>query len=207
MDWLWGYVALCGDMSPRGQIVLASDLGIATAYFAIPIGLLVVWRKRLDDLPYPWMLGLFAAFIVACGLTHLVHAVQMPWTTFEHTVAEAFVKGVCALLSIVTAAALITIMPKALRLVSPIRRKEELEREVKRRTAENTALLREINHRVRNHLQVISSAVRIERRKATKPAEKELLDRINAVVDGLAETYVSQSPVTQYLAAKSSHLE
>lgn len=136
MDWLGSYVALCGAMSPLGKITLFSDLRIALAYFAIPIGLLVVRRRRLADLPYPWMFGFFAAFIVACGLTHLVHALEMPWTTFEHTLSEAIVKVVCAVLSIGTAIALIAIMPAALRLVSPSERRAELERLVNERTQE-----------------------------------------------------------------------
>lgn len=183
------YFALCGSMSPLGKVVLASDLGIALAYFAIPTGLLVVWRRRLDDLPYPWMFAFFAAFIVACGLTHLVHALQMPWTTFEHTTAEAVVKAMCAALSIGTAIALIVIMPKVLSLVSPRARREELERQVDERTAENRELLREINHRLGNQLQVMASAVRLERRKARDEAERSALGRIAAVMDELVRVY------------------
>ncbi|MFN3891920.1 MAG: histidine kinase dimerization/phosphoacceptor domain -containing protein [Beijerinckiaceae bacterium] len=189
MSWLESYFALCGGMSPLGKVVLASDLGIALAYFAIPVGLLIVWRRRLDDLPYPWMFALFAAFIVACGLTHAVHALQMPWTTFEHTVAEAALKATCAALSIGTAIALIAIMPKALRLVSPRARRAELERQVRERTSENRELLREINHRLGNQLQVIASAVRIERRRATEEGDRAALGRIAAVVDELVSSY------------------
>jgi hypothetical protein len=189
MTWLESYIALCGAMSPLGKVVLASDLGIAIAYFAIPIGLLIVWRRRLADLPYPWMFGLFAAFIVTCGLTHLVHAVQMPWTTFEHTISEAVVKVICAVLSVGTAAALIAVMPQALRLVSPRARQEELERQVRDRTAENVALVREINHRLGNQLQVMTSAIRLERRRAVEPGEREALGRLAHVVDELVRSY------------------
>lgn len=181
--------ALCGAMSPLGKVVLFSDLGIALAYFAIPIGLLVVWRKRLEDIPYPWMFGLFAAFIVTCGLTHLVHAIQMPYTTFEHTLVEAMVKAVCAALSIGTAAALIAIMPTVLRLVSPRERARQLELEVAARTRENTDLLREINHRLGNQLQVMTSLVRVERRRAKEPGQREVLDRVQGVLNDLVRTY------------------
>jgi hypothetical protein len=189
MTWLGSYIALCGAMSPLGKVVLLSDLGIAIAYFAIPAGLLIVRRRRLADLPYPWMFGLFAAFIVTCGLTHLVHAIQMPWTTFEHTASEAVVKAVCAALSIGTAAALIAVMPQALRLVSPRARHDELEQQVLERTAENRALVREINHRLGNQLQVMTSAIRLERRRAVEPAEREALGRIANVVDDLVRSY------------------
>ncbi len=183
------YFALCGAMSPLGKLVLAGDLSIAAAYFAIPVGLLVVAGKRVKDIPYPWMFAFFAAFIVACGLTHLVHALQMPYTTFEHTVLEATVKTVCAVLSVVTAAALIIIMPKALRLVSPRERALELEREVAARTQENVELLREINHRLGNQLQIMGSLVRLEQRKAETDGERRVLNRIEAVVNDLARGY------------------
>ena len=183
------YVALCGAMSPLGKLVLFSDLTIAIAYFAIPIALVIVWSRRKDDLPYPWMFALFAAFIVGCGLTHLVHAIQMPYTTFEHTIAEASVKAACAVLSLGTAAALIAIMPTVLRLVSPRERARVLELEVAERTRENTMLLREVNHRLGNQLQVMSSVVRVEQRRARHPEQREVLNRIQEVVSELVSNY------------------
>lgn len=189
MEWLSSYFALCGAMSPLGRITLLSDLGIALAYFAIPIGLLIVRRRRLADLPFPWIFVMFAAFIVVCGLTHLVHALQMPFTTFEHTLAEAVVKAVCAVLSIGTAIALIAIMPTVLRLVSPRERGAELERLVNERTEENSELVREINHRLGNQLQVMTSAIRIEKRRAKEPSKKESLGRLSVVLDALVKDY------------------
>jgi hypothetical protein len=48
-----------------------SDLLIALAYFAIPVILVWLIRKR-RDLPFSWMFALFGAFIVACGMTHVM---------------------------------------------------------------------------------------------------------------------------------------
>lgn len=183
------FLGLCGAMSPLGKVALFSDLGIAFAYLAIPVGLLVVMRKRHEDIPYPWMFALFAAFIVTCGLTHLVHALQMPWTTFEHTVLEASVKAVCALLSIGTATALIAITPEALRLISPRARAAALEEQVQLRTRQNTELVREINHRLGNQLQVMASTLRIEGRRSVQPGEREMIGRVRAVLDQLIEGY------------------
>ncbi len=185
----FNYFALCGAMSPLGKLVLGGDLSIALAYFAIPVGLIVVLRKRLRDIPYPWMLALFASFIVTCGLTHLVHALQMPYTTFEHTVLEATVKTICAVLSVITAVALIAIVPRALRLVSPRERALQLELEVAARTKENVQLLREINHRLGNQLQIMGSLVRLERRKSVTPEERAVVERIGVVVNDLARSY------------------
>lgn len=189
MVWLSEYTRLCGQMSPIGKLVLAGDLGTALAYLMIPLGLVVVWRKKLDDLPYPWMLGLFAAFIVACGLTHVIHALQMPFTTFAHTELEAAIKTITALLSIGTALAVIAVMPNVLQLVSPKVRHDELMREVDARTRENVELAREINHQLGNQLQIITSALRIERRNATTATEHSILERIGSVVADLSERY------------------
>ena len=183
------FISLCGSMSPIGKLVLACDLGIAAAYLAIPIGLLVVWRYRIEDLPYPWMFALFSAFIVACGITHLVHALEMPFTTFEHTTAEATSVVVCALLSSGTASALIAVMPQALRMISPKQRQLALEAEIDRRLHENRELIREINHQLGNQLQIMSSAVRMELRSAESEEALESLGQLETVLNGLVQNY------------------
>jgi len=70
-----------GDFRPHGYCYLwnpglvwlnvISDLLIAAAYFAIPVILVWFIRKR-RDLPFSWMFALFGAFIVACGMTHVM---------------------------------------------------------------------------------------------------------------------------------------
>lgn len=183
------YLALCGAMSPLGQLVLASDLAIAFAYFSIPVAMLLVVRHRREDVPYPWLFMLFAAFILSCGLTHLVHAIQMPWTTFEHTIAEATVKAVCAAISMASAIALIVVMPAIFRAVSPAERRRVLEAEVASRIAENAKLVREINHRLGNQLQVLSSAMNLERRSAKTIPERDLIRRLQAVMRVVEREY------------------
>ena len=69
---------LSADFAPHGYCFLwfpeilwlhvVSDALIAVAYFAIPIALLVLARRR-RELPFPWLFVMFAAFITACGLT------------------------------------------------------------------------------------------------------------------------------------------
>lgn len=88
----------------------------------------------------------------------------------------------------ITAITLIAIVPRALRLVSPRERALTLEREVAARTEENV-LLREINHRLGNQLQIMGSVVRLERRKAVTPEERAVVERIGVVVDDLARSY------------------
>src|SRR6187551_679556 len=65
----------CTSNTGLTWLILWSDLAIAVSYFAIPFVMLVVLRDRRSDIPYPWLWTLFVTFIVACGLTHVIHVV------------------------------------------------------------------------------------------------------------------------------------
>jgi PAS domain S-box-containing protein len=93
---------------------LAADLLIAAAYFSIPLSLAYLVNRR-EDLPFNWVFLLFAAFIVACGLTHLVGVLTL-WYPF-YWFAGA-VKAVTALVSIAAAVAVVYLMPRLLALPS-----------------------------------------------------------------------------------------
>ncbi|MBU8539680.1 sensor histidine kinase [Falsiroseomonas tokyonensis] len=115
---------------------LISDVAIGLAYFSIPAALLIFARRR-RDLAYPWVVLLFAAFIIACGTTHLMHA----WTMFRPDYeTEGLVKVVTAAISVTTAILLWPLLPRLLALPSP----QALAREVEeRRIAEARALASE----------------------------------------------------------------
>lgn len=111
---------------------LISDVGIGLAYLSIPAAILVFALRR-RDLAYPSVLLLFAAFIICCGATHLMHA----WTMFHPDyLREGLVKAVTAAVSIVTAIALWPLLPKLLALPSAAALAREVE---ERRTAEARA--------------------------------------------------------------------
>ena len=85
-----------------------SDLLIGTAYFAIS-GTLAYIVYSQDDIPFRWMFFGFTAFIVSCGLTHIVEAITV-W--FPIYVFQGGVKVVTAATSLGTAALLpFTIKP------------------------------------------------------------------------------------------------
>ncbi|MGD1703972.1 PAS domain-containing sensor histidine kinase [Dapis sp. BLCC M229] len=94
---------------------LLSDLLIALAYFSIPISLVYFIRKR-EDVPYSEIFVLFSAFIVTCGLTHL-----MAILTLWHPIywLSGFIKAITAGISAFTAAKLVPLIPKLLALSSP----------------------------------------------------------------------------------------
>ena len=57
---------------------LISDILIAAAYFSIPFALVRLVRRR-PDIQFGGMFWLFAVFIFACGMTHVMAA----WTLWH----------------------------------------------------------------------------------------------------------------------------
>lgn len=136
----------CGSWTEaHGWLHILSDLGIWSAYFAIPC-ILVYFVLRRRDVPFPSIFWLFGAFILACGTTHLMEVI-----IFWHPLYRlaGVIKFLTALVSWATVAALVPMMPKALAMRSP----DELEREITKRTDElaqvNAALQAEILERKR----------------------------------------------------------
>ncbi|HZZ73110.1 MAG TPA: ATP-binding protein [Pirellulales bacterium] len=108
-----------------GWLHIFSDLGIWSAYLAIPCVLsFFVWRRR--DLPFRTIFLLFGAFILACGTTHLLEAIIFWWPIYRFA---GVVKCFTAIVSWTTVFAMVPIVPEVLQLRSP----NELEREIKER--------------------------------------------------------------------------
>ncbi|MDD5114791.1 MAG: PAS domain S-box protein, partial [Methylobacter sp.] len=109
-----------------------SDLLITFSYYSIPLSLIYFIRQR-KDLPYPWLVGLFAGFIVACGTTHLLSIITI-WIPLYWL--DGFVKGITAIISLVTAVLMLWIIPRALSLPSAA----QLHAEIQQRKAAEDAL-------------------------------------------------------------------
>jgi len=119
----------CGTWSDaHGWVHIVADLLTWAAYMAIPTFLLMLLRKR-RDIAFPGVLALFVAFIVCCGLTHLLEAVMFWWPAYRFM---GLVKVLTAAVSVVTAVVLVFELPKFLQMRSP----KQLEDEVVRRTRE-----------------------------------------------------------------------
>ncbi len=81
---------------------------------AIPIVLLYFLKKR-KDLPFPKIFLLFAAFIIACGFTHLTEAIIFYYPVYRFL---ALLLVITAIISWITVFALVPIVPRLLALPS-----------------------------------------------------------------------------------------
>jgi len=112
-----------------------SDAAIALAYYSIPFTLLYFVRRR-RDLKFHWIFICFAAFVLACGTTHLMEI----WNIWHANYwLSGCIKAITALISVPTAFLLIKLLPQALALpgTDDLRKAhEELEIRVRERTAE-----------------------------------------------------------------------
>lgn len=171
-----------------------SDGVIALAYFSIPVTLLYFVSKK-RTVPFMWVFLLFGAFILACGLTHVMDIVTV-WDPVYRL--EGVVKFATAALSIGTAIFLIPIIPQALSLRSPReleeanmalekenteRRRAEAEliqarNELEERVLERTAELAQTNDQLKEEIQ---------ERELAQRMQKELLKRLESMNSELSD--------------------
>jgi signal transduction histidine kinase/ActR/RegA family two-component response regulator len=131
MDWLAGFIDAGRKFAPHGYCLLwrpelvwthvICDALIAAAYFSIPIALISFIRRR-RDIEFSWVFWLFATFIVACGVTHLM-AIWTLWNA-DYGV-EAVIKMIAAIASVGTAIALWPLIPRLLAIPSPLQLREQ----------------------------------------------------------------------------------
>lgn len=122
MDVLAGLFS--GDFMPHGHCYLwkpeivwlhvISDAVITLAYYSIPITLTYVVYKTKGGMPFNWVFLLFALFIMACGTTHLMEIINI-WNS--HYVLAGFVKMFTAVVSILTAIAILPILPRVIKIL------------------------------------------------------------------------------------------
>ncbi|KAL5208371.1 hypothetical protein ABZP36_032806 [Zizania latifolia] len=93
-----------------------SDLLIAAAYFSIPLEILYFVAGLRHLLPFRWVLVQFGAFIVLCGLTHLLSAFTYEPHPFMVVLLLTAAKFLTALVSFLTAITLLTLIPQLLRI-------------------------------------------------------------------------------------------
>jgi PAS domain S-box-containing protein len=168
-----------------------SDIAIGLSYFSIPV-FLVVFVLRRRDVAFPWIFGLFALFIIACGITHLFHA----WTIFHpDAVTEGLIKVFTAAVSVTTAIVLWPLLPRLLALPSP----QAMAREVEdRRAAEARAVASEARNAA--FIQNLAEALFVIR---VEP-DGFVVQTVNPAFErlfGLEASAVTERPVAQVIPA------
>ncbi|WP_228038907.1 hybrid sensor histidine kinase/response regulator [Nostoc sp. LEGE 12450] len=178
---LWANFFTSGSFIPHGHCYLwqtnlvwlhiLSDAFIALAYYSIPATLFYFVRKR-QDLPFDWIFLLFSAFIVACGTTHLIEI----WTLWHPTYwVSGFVKVVTAIISVITAVQLVSLVPQALALPSPVQI-EQANQELQTQIAERLRVEKELR-KYQNHLEEMVAIRTNEITKANEQLQQEILER------------------------------
>lgn len=138
----------CGQWtSGHGWLHILSDVAIFGAYVSIPVSIGLFVRRK-QELVFPRLWWLFACFIFACGLTHLIEATLFwhPWYRLS-----GLVKLITALVSWTTVFAVWRYLPRAIDLPAMAALNRQLSDEVedrKKAQAESARLNGELNHRV-----------------------------------------------------------
>lgn len=106
-----------GSLIPHGYCIswqpdlvaafVVGNLLIALSYFTIPLVILRFIRQR-RDIDYRYLHWLFAGFIVTCGITHLLHVVELWYPVYY---LEAVFDLLTAAISIIAAIVLWRILP------------------------------------------------------------------------------------------------
>lgn len=137
----------CGRWSEfHGWFYIVSDLLVWSAYFAIPL-LILRYISRKQNPQFMRLYFLFAAFILACGATHLLDAILFWVPVYRLSALMRFVTGVVSWLTVFH---LIRILPTAFSLKSAA----ELEAEVRQRRQAEEALT--LTNRQLNEAQEIA---------------------------------------------------
>ncbi|MFW6067613.1 MAG: sensor histidine kinase [Myxococcota bacterium] len=166
---------------------VGSDALIALSYYSIPLALFVFVRRR-EDLAFKQVFVLFAAFIFACGSTHLMEAVTVWKPAYRF---EGMLKLGTGLVSAATAVVLWKLMPHALTLPSPAQLAEA-----------NASLADEVRVRERAEADLRRLNAELERRVADRT---EALRRSNEDLEQFA--YVASHDLQEPLRAVSMYVQ
>ncbi len=168
---------------------VVSDGVIALPYFSIPAAMLVFALRR-PRFRSKGLLLMFAAFVLACGVTHLFGILTM-WLPYYG--AEALMKLATAIISAATAIALWPLIPKALRIPSVEELKDKVAARTRELKAANEALTIENEQRAlaeRDLIEARNEAETANRAKSTflSVMSHELRTPLNSIL-GYAQLF------------------
>ena len=106
-----------------GWIHIISDALIFISYVSIPIGIFILTQDR-KYIRYKLLLWLFMAFILFCGIAHLIEATIFwhPWYRLS-----ALIKVITASVSLITSVALFSYAPKLIKFSDDLKQRNYLQ--------------------------------------------------------------------------------
>ncbi|MBD2481517.1 ATP-binding protein [Planktothrix sp. FACHB-1365] len=153
---------------------VSSDVLIALAYFSISVTLVYFVHKSRREIPFHWMFLAFGAFIIACGMTHLMEV----WTLWHPMYWLAgVIKVITAFVSVVTALALPPLVPEALALIESAHLSEQRHQNLKSANQKLETLydqLKELDHLKTQFFANMSHELRTPLALILGPAEQLL---------------------------------
>lgn len=163
---------------PLVWTMVTTDLLIGLSYMSISVCLYFLVRRI--RLPFSSMFLAFGIFIAACGGTHFMEVYNL-WVPDYW--AAAFLKGVTAIASVVTAVILVPLMPKVVQFAVAARLSEQRKRQLESLNADLEAKTQELQHANRE-LEAFSYSVSHDLRGP--------LRGIDGFSQALAEDYSNQ---------------
>lgn len=96
----------------HGWLYITSDIIVWFTYFLIPVAIFWFVQKQ-PKLPFLPIFSYFAAFIILCGLTHLIDAIIFWWPAYR---LSALLRFFTAIISMVTVFKLVQELPNILQI-------------------------------------------------------------------------------------------
>ncbi len=96
------------------------DTAIALAYYSIPLTLLYLIYKHRNSIPFKWIMGLYASFIMLCGATHIISVITLWYPIYYF---EGIVKIATAIASVTAAIVLFPLTSKLLNFFEQVEQK------------------------------------------------------------------------------------
>jgi PAS domain S-box-containing protein len=172
----------CGTWTTgHGWLHILSDLGVWSAYLAIPC-VLGYFLLRREDLPFRSIFLLFGAFILACGTTHLMEALLFWWPAYR---LAGLIKLLTAVISWATVISLVPIVPRVLAMRSP----NDMQREVEARKGAESAL-QQVNDDLERRIEertaeLVRANAALEAEVAVRRRAEERVQRVADAVPAL----------------------
>ncbi|EAZ89035.1 GAF domain-containing hybrid sensor histidine kinase/response regulator [Crocosphaera chwakensis] len=165
--------------TPLVSLHVISDLLIAIAYFSIPILLLYFVFKR-NDVPFQNVFILFGAFIILCGVGHLLDVVTLWYPLYWLSGIE---KAMTALVSCYTAIEMFFLIPTFLSLKTP-EQLEAVNQELRKEVEERQNIgeqLRNLNIKLENEVKERTDKLQktLEREKAVTRVVQRMRQTLN----------------------------